>query len=71
MPSIRFDQSVPEREKPASRDKSRGLTEMAGGRLANGVPGTGVGGASLELSPVERSAAPGLANVLCDNGYTD
>lgn len=60
---------MPEKKTPASRDKSRGLTEMAGGRLANEVPGPGVGGAPRELRPKESFAAPGLAGAVCQWVY--
>lgn len=60
MPSLRFDQLVPERKTPASRAKSRGLVEVAGGRPANEAPGPGVGGAPRELRPEELLMASGL-----------
>lgn len=52
---------MPERGTPASRAKSRGLIEMAGGRPTNEAPGTGVGGATRELRPEESTQAAGVA----------
>lgn len=57
MPSLRFGQLVSERKTPASRAKSRGLVEVAGGRPANEAPGPEVGGAPRELRPDELMAS--------------
>ena len=64
MPSLRFDQLVSERKTPASRAKSRGPVEVAGGRAANEAPGPEVGGAPRELRPEERSMASVLRAAL-------